>query len=358
MDKKAAIRLLGFHSVNRKSKTRTELRRSIKNPKFGALVGAMLVALSFAAEAQPVGKAVRIGYLGNLRYNVGEKEFLEELRKRGWIEGQNLVIDLRYWEHSVDRLRAQAAELVRLKVDVIVTNSGTAAQAVKHETFIIPIVMVGSADAVNQGLAISLARPGGNVTGLTSITPVVAGKQLELLKETFPKVSRVAVLRCGGSRSGLSGPGMSRAHWNEVQDAARDQNINLLPVVLKDGTGGIESALGAVMREGADALLASDCVRVPAAEIIALGMKCRLPAIYPLSHYVVKGGLMSYGADRRQSYRRAAQFVDKILNGAKPGDLPIEQPTKFELVVNLGTARTLGLTIPSKVLMWADRVIE
>ena len=170
-------------------------------------LSAILLAFSFLADAQP-SRTVRIGYLGSSSsLTGGEKDLVEELRKRGWIEGQNLMIDRRYWENRVDRLLVQAAELVRLKVDIIVTNTGTAAQAAKKATDIIPIVMIGSADAVTQGLVISLARPGGNVTGLTTVSPWVAGKRLELLKEAFPRASRVAVLSCVVSRAGLIGQG-------------------------------------------------------------------------------------------------------------------------------------------------------
>ena len=233
-----------------------------------------------SAEAQPL-RNVRIGYLGSSSsLTAGEKDFVEELRKRGWIEGQNLVIDRRYWENRVDRLPAQAAELVRLNVDIIVTNTGTAAQAAKTATTVIPIVMVSSADAVTQGLVVSLARPGGNVTGLTTISPWVTGKQFELIKEAFPRVSRVAVLSCGGPRTGLRFRGLGKMQWNEAQDAARVQKIQLLPVTLR-GRGEIEGALGWFIQERVDALLVADCVRVPATEFIEFAAKSRLPAIYP-----------------------------------------------------------------------------
>jgi putative ABC transport system substrate-binding protein len=287
----------------------------------------------------------------------GEKDFVEELRKRGWVESQNLVIERRYWENRVDQLPAQAAEMVRLSVDIIVTNTGTAARAAKTATTTIPIVMVSSADAVTQGLVTSLARPGGNVTGLTTISPLVTGKQLEFIKEAFPKVSRVSVLRCGRSSPGLGFPALGKKQWNKAQDAARSQYIHLLPIVVS-GPGEMEAALGNVTRERADALLVSDCVRVPAEEIIEIAAKSRLPAIYPYSHFVKKGGLMSYGANQKESFRRAADFVAKILKGANPAELPVEQPTRFELVINLKTARQIGVTIPQEVLMWADEVIK
>jgi putative tryptophan/tyrosine transport system substrate-binding protein len=320
-------------------------------------LGAMLFALSLPAEAQP-SRTVRIGYLGSSSgLTVVEKDFVEELRKRGWIEGQNLMIERRYWENQIDRLPTQAAELVRLKVDIIVTSTGTAAQAAKKATNIIPIVMISSADAVTQGLVMSLARPGDNVTGLTTVSPWVAGKRLELLKEAFPKASRVAFLSCVVSRAGLIGRGPGEKQWNEAQDAAGVQKIHLLRVPMH-GLEETKGALEMVIRERADALFVSDCVSVPAVEFIELAAKSRLPAIYPNRQFVKRGGLMSYGADQSESHRRAAYFVDTILKGANPADLPVEQPTKFELVINLKTARQIGVTISPEVLMWADEVIK
>jgi putative ABC transport system substrate-binding protein len=213
--------------------------------------------------------------------------------------------------------------------------------------------MVSSADAVTQGLVASLARPGGNVTGLTTISPWVAGKQLELLKEAFPGVSRVALLTCGSGR-GLS---VGKKYWNEAQEAARVQRIQLIRVAVTSDEE-VEGVLGVVLRDRADALLVYDCSRVPDAKYIELAAKSRLPAIYPYSRFPKRGGLMSYGANGRESFRRAAQFVDKILKGANPAELPVEQPTKFELVINLKTARQIGVTIPPEVLMWADEVIR
>src|SRR5262245_26799079 len=216
------------------------------------LLGALLLAVSFQAEAQPSRTVVRIGYLAmSSGLTAREKDFVEELRKRGWIERQNLVIERRYWENRIDQLLAQAAELVSLKADIIVTNTGTAAQAAKAATQAIPIVMVGSADAVTQGLVISLAHPGGNVTGLTNISPWVTGKRLELLKEAFPKASRVAFVTCGGSRTGLGFPGREK-QWNEAQDAAGVQKIHLLRVPMR-GPEETKRALEMVMRERADA---------------------------------------------------------------------------------------------------------
>jgi putative ABC transport system substrate-binding protein len=323
------------------------------------LLGASLLALSFQAEAQP-SRTVRIGYLGNNESRSGlsaeGKDFLEELRRRGWIEGQNLVVDQRYWENRVDRLVAQAGELVSLKVDVIVTSTGTAALAAKRATPAIPIVMVSSADAVAQGLVVSLARPGGNVTGLTTVSPWVAGKRLELLKEAFPGVSRVALLTCPSGR-GLSDPSVGKNYWNQAQEPALVRRIQLIRGAVSSAEE-VDGALGVVTRKRADGLFVYDCSRVPDAKYIELAAKSRLPAIYPYSRFPKRGGLMSYGANGKESYRRAAHFVDKILKGANPADLPVEQPTKFELVINLKTARQIGVTIPPEVLMWANEVIK
>ena len=324
----------------------------------------LFFAVSFLSahpgESQSSGKLVRIGYLGNDKssshLDTAGKDFLHELRKRGWIEGQNIVVEQRYWENRTDRLIAQATEMLRLKIDLIVTSTGTAARVAQKATTTIPIVMVSSADAVTQGLASSLSRPGGNVTGLTTSSTWVMGKQFELIKEAFPRTSRVAFVRCG-SRTGLSSPELARKQRNEARDVALVQNIHLFPVTVGH-SGGIESALGIVTSERADALVVADCVTVPRDELVEFGLKSGLPVMYPFRSFAIKGGLMSYGADERESYRRAAQFVDKILRGANPAELPIEQPTAFELVINLKTARQMGLTITSEVLMWANEVIK
>jgi putative tryptophan/tyrosine transport system substrate-binding protein len=324
------------------------------------LIIPLLLACVHLAEAQPSRKVVRMGYLGlnqsSAGLGIGEQDFFNELGKYGWIEGQNLIVDRRYWENRTDRLRAQAAELVRLNVDIIVTSTGTAAQAAKKATTIIPIVMIGSADAVNQGLIINLAHPGGNVTGVTAISPFVTGKRLELLKEAVSRTSRVAVLRCKPARDG-SRATAGTEQWNEAQDAARVLKVQLLSVIMPRHAES-EGALEVIMRERAEALFVSDCPRIPAEETIKLAARSRLPAIYPYSHFVRRGGLMSFGGNLSDLYRRAATHVDKILKGAKPGNLPVEQPKKFDLVINLKTAKQIDLTIPPEVLYRADRVIK
>jgi putative ABC transport system substrate-binding protein len=319
-------------------------------------LGTMLFALCLPADAQhPGGKVVRMGYLGNDRSPASmprEKAFLEGLRDHGWIEGQNIIIERRYWENRAQRLPVLADELVRLNVDIIVTSSGTAALAAKKATGSIPIVMTTSADAVTQGLVASLARPGGNVTGLTNISNDLAGKQLELLKESFPRISRVAELSCPAS-----GGTVGDRRTSEMKAAAQDLKIQLQTVMVS-GPEELDSALGAATRARADALFVHDCSVIPAAKTVELVAKTKLPAIYPTSRFADAGGLMMYGPSGTDLSRRAATYVDKILKGAKPADLPVEQPIKFELVINLKTAKQIGLTIPPNVLARADKVIR
>jgi putative ABC transport system substrate-binding protein len=317
--------------------------------------GALILALCFPVQAQqPADKAARIAYLGNEQSpsaSPREKAFLQGLRDHGWVEGQNILIERRFWENRADRLPSLAEELVRLKLDIIVTTSGSAALAVKKITRTIPIVMTASADAVTQGIVASLARPGGNVTGLTNITPDLAGKQLEILKEAFPKISRVAVLYCPPS-----GGTVGDKRKSEMDAAALVLKVRLQSLEVS-GPEKIEGALRAATRERADALFVSDCSVIPP-QTVELIAKTRLPAIYSTSRFAEAGALLVYGPSGIDLARRAATYVDKILKGAKPADLPVEQPTKFELVINLKTAKQIGLTIPPNVLARADRVIK
>jgi putative ABC transport system substrate-binding protein len=240
---------------------------------------------------------------------------------------------------------------------VIVTSSGQGALRAKKATSTIPIVMANSADAVRQRIVASLARPGGNVTGLTSTTPDLSGKRLELLKQAFPGVSRVGFLGCGG----FPGTGNGEMTLKETRIVAGALRVALLPLaVRKPGDSSLALAFKEAITKRVEALLISDCPPAfPPRQTVDLAAKSRLPAIYPYGYYVMEfGGFMAYGPFQDDIYRRAASYVDKILKGAKPADLPVEQPTKFELVINLKTAKTLGLTIPPKVLMWADKVIE
>ena len=325
------------------------------NKKVVWLVTVLLLASGHLAEAQqPGGKVAPIGYLGidqSLSALPREKAFVQGLANYGWIEGQNIVIERRYWENRAERLPALANEMVRLKVNIIVTTSGTAARAVKRVTSTIPIVMTSSADAVTQGLIASLARPGGNVTGLTNISTDLIGKQLELLKEAFPRVSRVGVLYCPAS-----GRSVVEKRWSEIEAAARVLKVNLQSLEVS-GPEDIDGALRSATREHADALFVQDCSVIPAAAVELIA-RTKLPAIYPTSQFAEAGGLIVYGPSGTDLSRRAATYVDKILKGAKPADLPVEQPTKFELVINLKAAKQIGLTIPQSVLYRADKVIK
>ena len=313
-----------------------------------------VLLITAATEAQQLSaKVFRIGYLGNAAppaNAAGEEALLQALRDLGWVEGQNIILERRYWENHVDRLRVLANELVRIKVDIIVTSTGAAALAAKRATSTIPIVMTASADAVNMGLVASLARPGGNVTGLTNISPDLTGKRLELFKEAFPKISRVAVLGCPSGK-------VSDSQWSESQAAAKILKLRLQALEVS-GPEEVDVAMRAATQGRSEALFVLDCTRIPSSKVTALAAKNRLPAMYPVTRFMVDGGLMMYGVNSTDLSRRAATYVDKILKGAKPADLPVEQPKKFELIINLKTAKQIGLTIPPNVLARADRVIK
>ena len=309
-----------------------------------------------AAEAQQAGKVYRIGYLSTpTRESVehGVEAFLRALRDLGWIEGQNLIIEYRWAEGKVERLPDLAADLVRRKVDLIVAPAGSAALAAKNATSSIPIVMIFPSDPVEMGLVASLRRPGGNITG-TTLTPgpEIFGKQLQILKETIPGASRVAIL------SNPADPSFA-LQMREVEVAARSLRIRLQHVEAR-GPEEFDSAFAAMARERADALLVNGTSTFLAhrATLAELAVKGRLPTMYSFRENVEAGGLMAYAVNMRDFVERAASYVDKILKGAKPADLPIEQPTKFELVINLKTAKALGLRIPQSVLTRADAVIQ
>jgi putative tryptophan/tyrosine transport system substrate-binding protein len=306
------------------------------------------------AEAQQQAKIAKIGWLGARPSAIatGLKLLGQDLRKLGYVEGKNITFESRYAEGKYDRLSALADELVRLKVDVLVTPSDVEALAAKNITSSVPIVFLEVSDPVAAGLVDSLARPGGNLTGFTSIAPVLSGKRLELLKETIPKLSRVAVL--WNPRN----PG-SVQQWNESQLAGRELGLQLhsMEVSSADGyEGAFQEAIKA--QSAALAVTLDSLANANAKRIADLAAKNRLPAIYPREMNVDSGGLMSYGPDRNRAFRRAAVYVDKILKGTKPANLPVEQPTEFELVINLKAAKALGLTIPPLVLMRAERVIK
>jgi ABC-type uncharacterized transport system substrate-binding protein len=323
--------------------------------KFSILVVAALIfPLVSVAEAQQAGKAPRIGYLldGSSSSAADRIDtFRDGLRDLGYVEGKNIVIDYRYAEGRFDRFPELAAELVRLKVYVIVAVSTVAARAAKNATRTIPIVAL-SGDPVETGLVASLARPGGNVTGLASLAPELSTKRLELLKEIVSKVSLVAVLW------NPNGPAPVLA-FKETQLAAKRLGLLLQSLEVR-GPDDFESAFGGAIRERASALLviSDPLTNTHQRRIVELAAKNRLPAIYPIREFVQAGGLMAYAPDRLEQYRRVAYYVDKILKGAKPADLPVEQPTKFEFVINLKTAKQIGLTIPPNVLARADKVIR
>jgi putative tryptophan/tyrosine transport system substrate-binding protein len=314
------------------------------------------VAQALTAEAQqPTGNVKRIGYMGTGSVSSDRNRidaFRQGLRDLSYVEGKNIVIEYRYAEGKPDRLPGLAAELVRLKADVIVVSGGTSARAAKNATEMVPIVMANVSDPIGIGLVGSLARPGGNITGLTTQAPELGGKRLELLKEIVPKLSRVAAV---GNPDTLS----YREQMKEIEIAARAMSLQVQPVEVK-GPSDFENAFTAIKkgREGALITLAAPTMVFLRDRLVELAAKTGLPAAYPDSEFVESGGLMSYGATYADLYRRAAIYVDKILKGAKPADLPVEQPKKFEFIVNLKAAKQIGLTIPPNVLARADKVIK
>jgi len=308
-------------------------------------LGALLLALSFRVEAQQAAKVYRVGFLLTGAANTSEPEaVLRGLSELGYVEKQNIVVEK----------SDEAAELVRLKVDAIVVFGTRAALATKKATSTIPIVMTSSADPVGNGLITSLARPGGNVTGLTSLSAELGGKRLEVLKEIVPRLSRVIVPAPAGSPT-------EESYLKETQAPARALKVQLLRFSVR-GPEDYEEIFRVAAKERANGLLS----RLPVAltsstqrkQLADLAVKNHLPAMYETSAYVDDGGLISYGLDRNWRYQRTAVFVDKILKGAKPADLPVEQPAKFELIINLKAAKQIGLTIPPNVLARANRVIK
>ncbi len=324
-----------------------------------AVLALSLLAAPLAAEAQQAAKVTRIGYLStNLAASPHLPEaFRQGLRDLGYVEGRNLVIEYRDAEGKVERLPALAAELVALKVDVIVTDGGStvAPLAAKQATRTLPIVFAAAADPVGSGLVTSLARPGGNVTGLSNLTAELVGKRLELLTQAVPGVGQVAVLRLPGAL----GERTEKEMLTGAEVAARGLGVRLQFVEAR-GPADFDRAFSDMTRAraGALTLLPSNMFIREHRRLVDLAARHRLPAVYVLREFVDAGGLMSYGASLTDSCRRAATYVDKILKGAKPGDLPVEQPTKFELIINLKTAKNLGLTIPQSVLARADEVIQ
>jgi ABC-type uncharacterized transport system substrate-binding protein len=342
-----------YCSDNRKSK--------IQNRK---LVGLVALAVAFAlcgavATAQPTGKIPRIGFLDNSTASgsaVRLEAFRQELSKLGWSEGKNITIEYRFAEQKLERLPELAADLVRLRVDLIVVSGGPTPLAAKKATTSIPIVMTSTPDPVGSGLVASLARPGGNITGTASLTPELNTKRLEILKDVLPELSRVGFLFTvvRGSRSA------DDPQWKELAPAAAALKLKLEEISTQLDAKGLESAFQTAKEKQVGAIITGSGSRLFAERkrIVELVGKYRLAAIYHRKEYVHDGGLMSYGINFTDNYHRAAVYVDKILKGAKPADLPVQQATKFEFIINLKAAKQIGLTIPGRVLERANQVIK
>jgi ABC-type uncharacterized transport system substrate-binding protein len=322
---------------------------------FVSTAAGALLAAAFPANAQPANKIPRIGVLyastaSSASQNV--EAFKQGLRERGYVEGKNIFVERRFGDGKPEQMRELATELVRMKMDVIVAGTDTAIAAVKQQTQAIPIVMVNSNDPVGTGFVASLARPGGNVTGLSGISPELSAKRLELLKEAVPGLSRAAIMWNPEVRGAMF-------IYKETQGAASSMQLQLQSVEVSRADD-FERAFAALTTGRTEALIV---VTSPFAfavrdQLASLALKYRLPTMFGLREHVAAGGLIAYGPNNTAGWRRAATYVDKILKGAKPGDLPVEQPTEFELVINLKTAKALGLTIPPSLLRRADEVIQ
>jgi putative ABC transport system substrate-binding protein len=318
---------------------------------FEFVLGVLLFALSTAAQAQPT-KIYKVGWLAIRPDAKAVEVFRHELRDLGWAEGKNLAIEYRSADNSVDRADALAEELARLKVDVIVAPSAIEALAAKKAAGTIPIVCLSMGDPVALGLVDSLAKPGGNITGITNVSPLLAGKRLELLQEINPKLARIGIIWNPRDPTDLP-------QWKESQVSAKDRRLELRSLEVSSPEKFDDAFKDAVKaRSGALAVIASPLTISSQNHIVGLAAKYQLPAIYSREDFVIAGGLMSYGRDQAERYKRGAVMVDKILKGAKAADLPIEQPTKFELLINLKTAKQLGLAIPPNMLARADKVIR
>jgi putative tryptophan/tyrosine transport system substrate-binding protein len=341
-----------------------EVRRSknsVLMPQHSVLfltLSALLFALCSSAAAQQTGKIFRIGFLDDSTASniaVRLEAFRQEMSKLGWIEGKNVAIEYRFAEGKLERLPELAVELVRLKVDLVVTSGTPGASAAKNATTNIPIVMTNAGDPVGAGLVSSLARPGGNVTGFSSLAPELGTKRLEILKDAVPQLARVGLL----TNITLAG-GSIALQVKELRAAATALKLKLEEIKTEADANGLENVFKTAKQKQVGAIMTTTGNRffVERKRIVELAGKHRLPAIYPQDEFVEAGGLMSYGLDYDDLYRRAAVYVDKILKGAKPGDLPVQQATKFEFVINLKAAKQIGLTIPNDMLQRANKVIR
>ncbi len=324
-------------------------------PTIGLLItlALSLLVIPLAAEAQPAAKVPRIGIIGDWPADPPNWEvFRQGLRGFGYVEGQNLAIEWRFTEGKLDRVAETATELVRLQMDIIVTSGTPATRAAMHGTTTIPIVMVSAGDPLRAGLAASLARPGGNVTGSTNFGPELSAKRLQLLKELLPTASRVAFLWNPTNPANV-------LHFEDIQAGARALGVTLHSAEVRS-PGEFESAFAAMMRERPDALIitADGIHQQHVGQILNFAAKNRLPVMSNVKDNVVGGALVCYGASQSELCRRAALYVDKILKGTTPGDLPVQQPTEFDLVINLKTTQALGLTIPPTLLFQATEVIR
>jgi putative ABC transport system substrate-binding protein len=325
----------------------------MKRAALPSILVAVLLVLGITTEAQQLKTIPRIGYLTILAGpSDRDGAFRQGLKDLGYVEGKNIIVEYRY-ANGTDRLAEMAAELVRLKLDVFVAEATPAVQAMKNATATAPIVMAAVADPVGSGLVASLAHPGGNITGLSLILPELGGKRLELLREVLPRVTRIAFLAHGGNPA-------HKLFLKEAQDAAVGFGMQIQPLVI-GGPEEFDGAFSTMIKERAGALVVQPFfVIVPEQRrrITDLATKNRLPAVSDFMEFADAGGLMSYGPNALEPIRRSAVFIDKILKGAKPADLPVEQPKKFELVINLKVAKQIGLTIPPNVLARADKVIK
>jgi putative tryptophan/tyrosine transport system substrate-binding protein len=325
----------------------------MKNHIFCVVIVAALLALNYSVEAQQHEKVPRIGFLSTASLSSLSprlEAFRGGLREVGYVEGRNITIEYRSAEGKVDRLPDLAAELVRLKVECFVTAGPTPTRAAKQATSTIPIIATTLIDPVGAGFVASLARPGGNITGLTNVSTDLAAKRLELLKEAIPKLSRVATFSDARSSS---------IDLKETEAAAGLIKVQLIPLEVRS-LEELEKAFRSIAKSRADAFITDSggFFNTHQKRIVELAAKHRLPGMYTEQEFVLAGGLMTYATDISALYRRAATYVDRILKGAKPGDLPVEQPTKFEFVINLKAAKQIGLTIPPNVLARADKVIK